>query len=147
MAVFASAANPCIAHPLAGMSSGMGIWLIILSIISPYCGGLTAATLSGTQDFHLGMYHGPTAFGFSVFTWIVVTFLMLGSTMSLTATTPQSAAPTTVASVVATAGYWLFFALLLGMIAAAIGGSHGAPRKPHIPREDTQEETGMRRVA
>lgn len=149
-AIFASAVNPSSAHPLAGMSVGMGIWLIVLSIISLYFGGRTAAVLSATRDSHLGMYHGLTTFGFSVFTSMVVTALMLGSTMT-TPATADAASPATVGHVVATAGYWVFFALLLGMIAAGIGGSQGATRNPRVlreeGREEVEEETGMRRVA
>src|SRR6185437_1909013 len=57
-AVFASAANPASAHPVSGMSAGIGIWLVILSIIALYFGGRAASALSGTTSSHVGMYHG-----------------------------------------------------------------------------------------
>ena len=146
MAIFASAANPLSAHPVSGMSVGIGIWLVILSIIALYSAGRTAAALSGNADSHLGMYHGLTTFGLSVFTSIVVGVLMLGSTTVASANTAVAAGPATVASVVATAGYWLFVALLLGMIAACMGGSHGVSKTTTVQVGEA-ENPGIRRVA
>jgi hypothetical protein len=145
MAIFASAANPSSAHPVSGMSTGIGIWLVVLSIIALYFGGRAAAALSGTADSHFGMYHGLTTFGLSVFTSIVVGALLLGSTTVAPANAAAGAGTATVASVVATAGYWLFAALLLGMIAAGMGGSHGV-RKTTVPVAEA-ETPGIRRVA
>jgi hypothetical protein len=146
MAIFASAANPSSAHPVAGMSAGIGIWLVILSIIALYCAGRAAAMLSGSASSHLGMYHGLTTFGLSVFTSIVVGALLLGSTTVAAADTGAAAGPATVASVVATAGYWLFAALVLGMIAAGMGGSHGVSKTMIVQAEEA-ETPGIRRVA
>lgn len=145
-AIFASAANPSSAHPVSGMSAGIGIWLVILSVIALYFAGRAASTLSATTDRHTGMYHGLVTFGMSVFTSILITSMMVGSTASAPASTAAAAGPATVGSVVATAGYWLFVALLLGMIAAAMGGSQGA-NKPRVLREETAETPGIRKVA
>jgi hypothetical protein len=146
MAIFASAANPASAHPVTGMSAGIGIWLVILSIIALYCAGRAAAALSGAMDSHLGMYHGLTTFGLSIFTSIVVAALALGSTTFAPAAAARGAGVATVADIVSTAGYWLFVALLLGMIAAAMGGSQGTPRNVR-PADQNVESPGMRRVA
>jgi hypothetical protein len=81
-----------------------------------------------------------------VFTSIVVGALMLGSTTVAPATTAAAAGPATVASVVATAGYWLFVALLLGMVAAALGGSHGVSKTTTVQVGEA-ENPGIRRVA
>jgi hypothetical protein len=144
-AIFASAANPASAKPVSGMSAGIGIWLVILSIISLYCAGRAASALSGTANSHVGMYHGLVTFGLSVFTSILVTALMLGSTMATPASSAANASVATVSSVVATAGYWLFIALLLGMIAAAAGGSQAIKK---VPAQRTETEApGIRRVA
>lgn len=146
-AIFASAANPASSHPVSGMSAGIGIWLVILSIIALYFGARAATALSGTTDRHVGMYHGLVTFGVSVFTSIVVGAMVLGSTTLAPATRAANAAgPATVSDYVATAGYWLFVALLLGMIAAAMGG-HQASNKGarDLPAEET--EPGIRRVA
>lgn len=144
-AIFASAANPSSAHPVTGMSAGIGIWLVILSIISLYCAGRAATAISGTADSHIGMYHGLTTFGLSVFTSIVVAALVLGSATVAPARAARMAGPATVADVVSTAGYWLFVALLLGMIAAAMGGQQAVRKTPVVDR--TAETPGIRKVA
>jgi hypothetical protein len=146
-AIFASASNPASAHPVSGMSAGIGIWLVILSIIALYFGGRAAAALSGTTDRHVGMYHGLVTFGASVFTSVVVGAMVLGTTTIAPATRAANAAgPATVSDYVATAGYWLFVALLLGMIAAAMGGSQARKTQPgELGAAET--EPGIRRVA
>jgi hypothetical protein len=145
-AIFASAVNPASAHPVSGMSAGIGIWLVILSIIALYFGGRAATALSGATDRHIGMYHGLVTFGVSVFTSIVVGAMLLGSTTLAPATRAASAGPATVSDYVATAGYWLFVALLLGMIAAAIGGSQARKKEPgELATAET--EPGIRRIA
>ena len=144
-AIFASAANPSSAHPVSGMSAGIGIWMVILSIISLYCAGRAASTLSSTTNSHVGMYQGLVTFGMSVFTSILVGAMVLGSTTVAPASSATSAGAATVGSVVATAGYWLFVALLLGMIAAAIGGSQAINKLP-VQRTET-ESPSIRRVA
>ncbi len=146
MAIFASAASPSSAHPVTGMSAGIGIWLVILSIIALYFAGRAATAISGTTDSHIGMYHGLTTFGLSVFTSIVVAALALGSTTIAPASAVHAAGPATVADVVATAGYWLFVALLLGMIAAAMGGQQAVNRRPKAI-EMTAESPEIRKIA
>ena len=146
-AIFASAANPASTHPVSGMSAGIGIWLVILSIIALYFGGRAAAALSGATDSHTGMYHGLVMFGVSVFTSVVIGAMVLGTTTLAPATRAANAAgPATVSDYVATAGYWLFVALLLGMIAAAMGGSQARKKQPsELGAAET--EPGIRRVA
>lgn len=146
-AIFASAANPNSSHPVTGMSAGMGIWLVILSIIALYFGSRAAASLSGAVDSHQGMYHGLVTFGVAVFTSILVAAMSIGSTMAAPATAASHPSVATVSDIVATAGYWLFAALLLGMIAATMGGSQAAKRLPQALHEETPDTTGIRKVA
>jgi len=146
-AIFANMQNPAANHPVTGMSAGIGFWVVILSIIALYFGGRAAAALSGATKKHVAMYHGLVTFGLSVFTAIVVGALVLGSTTIAPATRAVGAAnPATIGSVVTTAGYWLFAALVLGMIAAAIGGSQATNKAPRELRGE-ETEPGMRRVA
>ncbi|HEX5434119.1 MAG TPA: hypothetical protein VFY05_07770 [Candidatus Angelobacter sp.] len=146
-AVFANAENPAAAHPITGMSAGIGIWVVILSIIAMYFGGRAAGALSGAARKHVAMYHGLVTFGLSVFTAIVVGALVLSSTTIAPASRAVgSANPATIGSVVTTAGYWLFAALILGMIAAAIGGSQARNKEPRELRAE-ETEPGIRRVA
>lgn len=129
-AIFASAANPAQAHPVSGgVSWGLGIWMVVLSIIACYFGGKTAGRLSGTTDTNRGMYQGLVVFGMAIFTTILVLALSLGSTVRNGAANPANYTAATVADVVAKGGFWLFVALVLSMIAAGIGGSHGARQK------------------
>jgi hypothetical protein len=146
-AVFASAANPASTHPVTGMSAGIGIWLVILSIIALYFGGRAAGALSGTTNSHVAMYHGLATFGVSVFTSILVLAILLGSTTMAPAAHLANAGAATVGSMIATAGYWLFVALLLGMIAAAAGGSQAKAKPARELPNESAETPGIRRVA
>lgn len=129
-AIFASAANPAQAHPVSGgIGWGLGIWMVVLSIIACYFGGKTAGKLSGTSDSNRGMYQGLVMFGMAIFTTILVMALSLGSTVRNGAANPANYGAATVADVVAKGGIWLFIALLLSMVAAAVGGSHGTRNK------------------
>jgi len=137
-AIFASASAPRTATPLNGGTGwGLGIWMVILSIIAVYFGAKTAGKLSHAMDRTRGMYQGLVVFGMSIFTSILVLALAVGSSAPGTLN-PQAYRPATVADVVANGGYWLFVALVLSMIAAAIGGSHGAQEKelPPVERRD-----------
>ncbi|MGB7191143.1 MAG: hypothetical protein WBD10_13455 [Acidobacteriaceae bacterium] len=125
MAIFASATNPNVANPVGfGISAGLGIWMVILSIIALYFGGKLAARLSGSSTRNLGMYAGLVTFGMCIFTAVLMTALALSATVS-GSTGIASAGPVRVADIITTSGYWLFVALVLGMISAASGGIHG----------------------
>lgn len=92
------------------------------------------------------MYHGLVTFGVSVFTSILLLAMVLSSTTVASAANVANAGAATVGSIMATAGYWLFVALLLGMIAAAAGGSQAAKPRRELPAENP-ESSGIRRVA
>ena len=124
LAIFASAANPNAAQPVAGMSVGIGIWTVVLSIIALYFAGRTASRLSGTLKRTIGTYHGLVTYGMSIFATVLIAALALGSTVAGNAGISH-VGNTALASAVATSGWWIFFACVLGMIAAAIGGSQG----------------------
>lgn len=125
VAIFASATNPNVANPVGfGISAGLGIWMVILSIIALYFGGKLAARLSGSSTRNLGMYAGLVTFGMCIFTAVLMTALALSATVS-GSTGIASAGPVRVADIITTSGYWLFVALVLGMISAASGGIHG----------------------
>ena len=142
LAIFASAANPNAAHPVGGMSTGMGIWTIILSIIALYFAGKTAGRLSNATDRNIGMYHGLVTFGMSIFTTVLIAALTLGSTVGGTGTLTRFN-NNTMASAIATGGWWIFFACLLAMIAAGIGGSHGV-RRDIAPVATVDRDRGLR---
>lgn len=142
-AIFASASAPGTATPMnGGVGWGLGIWMVILSIIATYFGAKTAGRLSLTIDRNRGMYQGLVVFGMSIFTSILVVALALGASAP-GAANPQHYRPTSIADVVAVGGYWLFVALFLSMIAAATGGAHGVQRQ--LPAAESREN--IRRVA
>jgi len=122
-AIFASAATPNAGH--GGINAGIGIWAIVLSFIAMYLAGKTASRLAAAPTRNNGLYHGLVTFGMSLFATVLVTALALGSTTSGNAAVGQLS-NNTIVNAIATAGWWVFFACLAGMIAAAIGGTHGA---------------------
>jgi hypothetical protein len=128
-AIFATAMNPRAAHPVTGMSVGIGIWLVVLTIISLYCAGRAASHLSGVQNRLDGMYHGLVTFGLSIFASVLTAAIIIGSSPSM-APNVNVVSVATLGDIITTAGYWLFVALLLGGIAAAWGGSAGLRKEP-----------------
>jgi len=126
VAIFGSATNPASANPVGpGVSAGVGIWMVVLSIIALYFAGKLAGRLTGSSTRNMGMYAGLVTFGMSIFSAILTTALILGSTVS-GATEISTVSPYRMDSIVTTGGYWLFIALVLAMISAAMGGIHGA---------------------
>lgn len=125
-AIFASAANPLSANPVgAGVATGFGIWMVVLSIISLYFAGKLAARLSGAPTRNLGMHAGFVTYGMSVFTTVLVLALVTGATVA-GGTGLANESNVRVAGILTTGGYWTFIAMVLGMFAAAMGGMHGA---------------------
>lgn len=144
-AIFASASSPNQATPVnGGVTWGFGIWMVILSIIACYFGAKTAGRLSGAIDSNRGMYQGLVTFGLDIFAAILIVALSLGSTVRNGSANLSNYSAGTVADIVAKGGYWLFVALVLSMIAAAIGGAHGARRKMV---SSTERRDNIRQVA
>lgn len=133
-AIFATVSNPNVAAPTTpAMSTGLQVWMVILSIIALYFAGKTASKLLyGPADRNLGMYHGLVTFGMSILT----TFLIVAAAWSgSAASSAVGARPLTLGGAIATGGeWWLFAALILAMISAAIGGMHGV-RTTRVPTE------------
>jgi hypothetical protein len=124
VAIFTSAINPRAATPIGlGISIGSGIWMIVLTIIALYFAGKLASTQSGATTRNSGMYAGLVTFGMSLFASFFIMNLTLGSTFGFRASIARAL---TVADFIVAGGYWLFATLVLGMIAAASGGIHGA---------------------
>ena len=124
VAIFTSAINPRSANPIGtGVSIGSGIWMIVLSIIALYFAGKLASIQSVTATRNSGMYAGLVTFGMCIVASFLITGSTLGSTFGLHG---ANANALTVADFIVAGGYWLFAALVLGMIAAASGGIHGS---------------------
>ncbi len=126
LAIFASAANPSTAHPVSGMSVGMGIWSVILTIIAMFVAGRVTGGLAGAGNWRDGVAHGMIMFGLAV---VATLILVAEGSMALGA--PAGAASgvhsSYLFSVLTDIGWPGFFALLLGWL-AAMGGASSAAR-------------------
>jgi hypothetical protein len=71
--------------------------------------------------------------------------MVLTGTVSGTAN-PAALGPARVADVLAVGGYWLFVALILGLIAATAGGRQGVPKRD-LKAVERSEVGETRRVA
>jgi hypothetical protein len=139
-AVFASVANPGAAHPVTGMSIGMGVWAVVLTIIAMYVAGLETARLAAVATRHDGLIHGMIMFGLSVVAALVVTVLggpSLGGGAGVAGTshTPY------ILSIFADLGWIGFFALFFGWLAAMAGASTGAGSHTVTPEVAKPAET------
>jgi hypothetical protein len=124
VAIFASAADPASGHPFgSGITIGVGIWTVVLSIISLYFAGKLASRVSGAATRNMGMHAGFVTFGMCILTAVLVTGIVLGTATGQLTSIQTST--TRLIHVLATGGYWTFVALVLAMISSAIGGMHG----------------------
>lgn len=105
-------------HGAGTISAGPGIWMIVLSIIALYFGARAATHLSGWMRKLDGLYCGLATFGLSIFASILVASMIAGNLPN---------AEGTVWAMISANATWLFITLILGGIAAAIGGASGAP--------------------
>lgn len=128
LAIFASAASPAAARPVLGMSVGMGVWSIILTIIAMYVAGRETGRLAAVTNRHDGLIHGMVMFGLSVAATLIITTLggaaLSGGTgVNGTANSPY------ILTVFADLGWIGFVALFLGWLAAMFGASSGVSNK------------------
>jgi hypothetical protein len=137
-AIFASTANPNAAHPVTGMSVGMGIWAIVLTIIAMYVAGRETGRLAGVSNRHDGLVHGMTMFGLSVVAAIVITVLA-GSSLTGGNGVAGGVRSPYLLSVFADLGWWGFFSLLLGWLAAMGGASQGVEHKAEVAPRNVRD--------
>jgi hypothetical protein len=117
------------------LGAGPGIWMIILSIIALYFGAQATTYLSNEARKLNGMYYGLVTFGLSIFASLLVATMIVGDT---------AIAGLLLGMVTANAA-WLFITLILGGIAAGIGGAHGVHEARKRPV--TEERATLRPVA
>ena len=124
-AIFASAANPNAAEPVSGMSAGMGIWGVILTIIAMYVGGRVTGHFSNALDRGSRLMHGIAMFGLSVISFVIIAIF---SGVAMTGGAVISGAPHSsyILTVFADLGWIGFFSLFLGWLAAMAGAAQGA---------------------
>lgn len=100
-------------HATTTWAVGPGIWMIVLSIIALFFGAKAASHLAGRMRKLDGLYCGLVTFGLSIFAGILMASMFAGS----------ATATTTLSSMISANATWLFISLILGGIAAAIGGA------------------------
>ena len=128
LAIFASAANPNAAQPVLGMSAGLGIWMIILTIIAMYVAGRETGRLAAVTNRHDGLVHGLIMFGLS-FAATMVLVALGGATLSGGAGVAGTAHSPYILTVFADTGWIGFVALFLGWLAAMGGAQTGAAER------------------
>ncbi len=120
-------------------SVGFGIWMIILSIISLYFAGRAAGHLAGCTRGLNGIYHGFVTYGLSVFTTVLVLSLVLGSA-ALASTNAARMSKGTLLDYLATGGWYVFVAMILGGIAACVGGAHAVRQITAAPEQQSPRD-------
>jgi hypothetical protein len=139
MAIFASAANPTAQQPISGMSVGMGIWAIVLTIIAMWVAGRVTGHLAGASNRSEGLTHGLVMFGLSVVATLVIT--ILGDlTLSGGAGVNGSAHSAYILGVFANLGWIGFLCLFLGWLAAMGGAISGLSTLKHHPAQPNEAE-------
>lgn len=127
VALFASIANPNVPRPVAGMSVGESIWVIVLTAIAMYVGGLFTGRLAAVATWNEGAAHGQAMFGLSV-VGVLVLVVLATAGLTITGPTEVSAHSPYILGAIADVGWAGFVALFLGWICAMIGGSQGQHR-------------------
>lgn len=147
VAIFASATNPASANPVgSGISLGLGIWMLILTIIALHFAGRVASSLSAVADRASGMWHGLITYGLCLFTTLLIASMSIVSTAS--ATTAVNPTEGYVVHAITTGGWWLFFILVCGMIAAAVGGAHATRMgSANVAPLDERDSSAIRKIA
>lgn len=146
VAIFTQAMNPNVARPVGpGIGIGSRIWMVVLSIIALYFAGKLASRVSGSATRNSGMYAGLVTFGMCIFASVLIMSLALGNNFRLEANVANASAAA-IADFIVVGGYWLFAALVLGMIAAASGGMHGSISSAGAGRA-TEQVIETKRVA
>ena len=139
LAIFNGASSHA-ATVTTGISLGMSIWTIILTIIAMYVAGLETGRLAGVETRHDGLVHGIIMFGLAVVSATVLTSLGAMWAAGVTVHNGYLVGLTT-------GTVWVeFLALFLGWLAAMGGASMGVVRS-RAPRQAVQPPIEMRPAA
>jgi len=136
-AIFASSASPNAAHPVTGMSVGLAIWAIILTIIAMYVGGRITGDLAGVSARGQGAIYGTAMFGLAVIATILVV-VMGGTALSGDTGVQAGAHSPYMLTVFADLGWAGFIALLLGWL-GAMGGAVHAVKSAARPADNVRD--------
>jgi hypothetical protein len=135
IAVFSSVGTLNATHPAPGTAVGMGIWVIVLTIIAMYVGGLETGRLAAASNRLGGIVHGLVMFGLSLVGVLALIAVaeagMSGVGITGTAATTHAYNYFGVGSGFAWTG---FLSLFFGWLAAMSGASVGAKRKIEVSK-------------
>jgi hypothetical protein len=127
--IFASSANPNAAHPVTGLSVGMAVWGVILTIIAMFVGGRVTGQLAGISNVRHGMVQGMIMFGLSVAAALII-IVLGGNTVGATQVSAGAVHSSYVLTLLSDLGWTLFVALFLGWLAAMAGASSAIKSLP-----------------
>lgn len=115
--IFATSANPDATVP-TGLSLGMAVWSVILTLIAMFVAGRVTGRLAGITNSRDGMIHGMVMFGLSVAVALVIGVIG-NSGAQATGNTNNPYLFGTFTDL----GWALFASLFLGWLAAMAGAS------------------------
>jgi hypothetical protein len=149
-------------NPFAGLATGAGLWWAGTTLIALFLGGWAAGRLAGSPRGVDGFLHGILTWGVASLVTVYLVATSVGSVLSGTAglvretlsqagqgvaaVAPEAAramggepseqtatrAGDQTADTLSRVALWAFAAMILGAIAAGIGGRVGTPRKPPL---------------
>lgn len=126
-AIFAGTSSGA-AQSLHGISAGMGIWTLILTLIAMYVAGLETGKLARLDGRLEAAVHGMVMFGLSVVTLLVLT--MSGSFLFAAVPAAISLHGTNLTTMIGGSEWYVFLALILGWLGAMGGAASGFRTKP-----------------
>jgi hypothetical protein len=130
LAVFASTGNPSTTRANSGVSIGMGIWAIVLSIIAMYVAGRETGRLAAVSSRHDGLIHGMIMFGLSIAATVVIAALL--RSIGSVATSAAEANIPNLLNMSAGLSWIEFLSLFLGWLAAMGGAASGTQRRSRL---------------
>ena len=136
-AIFATHANPNAPNPVSGMSVGMGIWGIVLTMIAMYVAGRVTTHFAESDTHADRIMHAITMFGLSVIS-VVVVLTLSGAVLTGDTGVAGGAHSSYMLTVFSDLGWIGFVALFLGWLSAIGGALHGgaAARSTQTRRMD-----------
>ena len=134
-AIFASAATPQAAHPVSGMSWGIGIWSVVLTGIAMWVAGAATIRLARPASRGHKMVYANTMFGLAVAAVVILT-AVAGATLA--GGTGVNANPTGryTLNIVSGLGWGGFISLLVGWL-CAMGGAASVTESRRAERNVT----------
>ena len=124
-AIFTSSANPHAGGPVSGMSIGMGVWMVILTIIALYFGGRVTGGMAGVTSRGEAATYGMVMFGLSVIATLLVVLFAAAAASGSVVTEPAGTHTPYMLTMLSDMGWIGFFSLFLGWL-AAMGGAASA---------------------